>query len=58
MSSPESLYEPKLVNRWAERYRNFETEEMVRSLRRARRKAKQTPRPNQTGQSKKPGEAA
>lgn len=38
MSLPKSLYEPKLADRWAKQYRDFETDEMVRTLRKARQK--------------------
>jgi hypothetical protein len=40
MSLPKSLYEPKLVDRWTKRYRDFETDELVRRLRKARQKPK------------------
>jgi hypothetical protein len=32
-----TLYEPKLVDRWRERYRAFETDEMIREAKRKRR---------------------
>ena len=33
MDHVNSVYEPKLVNLWSERYRRFETDEMIRLLR-------------------------
>ena len=38
MSHSRSLYEPELVERWNERYRNFALDEMVRHLRDMQRK--------------------
>ena len=35
MSPSNSLYEPKLVDQWIKRYRDFETDEKIRSLKNA-----------------------
>jgi len=51
MDRPTSLYEPELVNRWAERYRQFETEELARQVRQMRRRM-----PRQVNQNQRPDE--
>lgn len=47
MDRSTSLYEPELVDRWSERYRQFETEELVRQLRETRRKPLRKAKPDQ-----------
>ena len=55
MNPPKSLYEPKLVDRWTRRYREFETDEMVRRLRLTRKKPSKQSQP---GQPPRPKQAA
>ncbi|HEY4139979.1 MAG TPA: hypothetical protein VGM57_01120 [Pseudolabrys sp.] len=37
MDHPKTLYEPTLLKRWAERYRDFECEEEARRIKELRR---------------------
>lgn len=59
MSLPNSLYEPKLAERWASRYRDFEIDEMVRRLRKVRNeRVRRRAKPSQPERPDEPKEAA